>query len=699
MNFLRHLFTELNSEYSYYLYTWMIGSFLIGWIARYFLAKRRQKALNVMLEKSKLELKQSKKQQTAIQGKLDLKEADYKKASLELKDKNTLVDSLGTEKRQLNTRLNATLGDFEKMKVEHTQTTARLEELNDQILGLRTKNAQLNTEIQQSNQTINQYADTQSSVEEQEELRNIIKRLQAENTSLKKQSTSAVATTIPNEVYESKLTDAKAEIAQLEEGNEALSNSLSTLVEQNEAMQEQLAQLPQYEEGNAALNASILQLIEQNELLKAQVEDLNQYESGNDILNSTISQLIEENESLKVNTPTEANAVVSAIPITMSSEELDTEQAKAEIRAAIGKQISMVAASEKDDLKKINGIGPFIEEKLNDLGIYSFHQVSQLDGLLPVLTTAIEFFPGRIERDEWIGQADRLAFMKKSSNSRRRTIKASSIPDESFTTEKTAVQEKIIVGDKPIKRVIRRAPIRRVVKAEPSIQKVEVKASPEVELPTVPVPPVEKVTPPASSTTSLKSAVSRKIVVPPVTKTTTPDPRLAERKAAAEKAAAEKKAEAERKAAEERKVEAERKVAAEKKVEAERKAAEERKAEAERKVAAERKAEAERKAATEKKAEAEKKVAVISSAEEDLKKIEGIGPKLSKVLNNAGINNFKQLADKSVSELQDILDDAGPRYRIARPKSWPLQAAMAAAGEWDKLKDFQEELRGGIMPD
>ncbi len=665
MNFLRHLFTEVSSDHSYYLLTWLIGSFLIGWLARYFLARRKQKALNKALDKSKLELKQSKKQQIALQGKFDLKEADYKKASLELKDKNSLVESLGTEKRQMNTRLKSTLGDFEKMKVEHTQTTSRLEELSDQILGLRTKNAQLNTEIQQSNQTINQYADTQSSVEEQQELRNIIQRLQAENTNLKKQSNSAPAITIPNEADETKLADANAEIAQLEEGNEALSNSLNTLIEQNEAMKEQLEQLPQYEEGNAALNASILQLIEQNELLKAQVEDLNQYESGNDILNSTISQLIEENESLKGNKPVEASAAVPAISVpatTVSSEELDTEQAKAEIRAAIGKQISAVAASEKDDLKKINGIGPFIEEKLNDLGIYTFQQVSQLDGLLPVLTSAIEFFPGRIERDEWIGQADRLAFMKKSSSGRRRTVGSTEpIPDESFTTEKTAVQEKIIVGNKPIKRVIRRAPIRRIVKADPSAKKVEKKIEPKVELPPLPaVPPTEKKIPPTSAA-AFKEATSRKIVVPPVPVIAKQAPPVIEQ--VPEPVVEEMQAPIEAKV-EEVKVEAAAPI-----VDTPVPVKEEESASAE--------------------------VPIV----EDLRKIEGIGPKLSKVLNAAGILNFQQLADKSTSELQDILDDAGPRYRIARPKSWPLQAAMAAAGDWDGLKAFQDEMRGGILPD
>mgnify|MGYP000751872384 CR=1 FL=1 len=63
-----------------------------------------------------------------------------------------------------------------------------------------------------------------------------------------------------------------------------------------------------------------------------------------------------------------------------------------------------------ETLKQINGIGPFIEEKLNDLGIYTFEQVSQLDeGLIETLTAAIEFFPGRIERDEWVLQAQNLS--------------------------------------------------------------------------------------------------------------------------------------------------------------------------------------------------------------------------------------------------------------------------------------------------
>lgn len=65
--------------------------------------------------------------------------------------------------------------------------------------------------------------------------------------------------------------------------------------------------------------------------------------------------------------------------------------------------------ADKDDLKLISGIGPFIEKKLNGIGIYTFEQISKLSAKdIDDVTALIEFFPGRIERDEWTKQAEDL---------------------------------------------------------------------------------------------------------------------------------------------------------------------------------------------------------------------------------------------------------------------------------------------------
>lgn len=66
-------------------------------------------------------------------------------------------------------------------------------------------------------------------------------------------------------------------------------------------------------------------------------------------------------------------------------------------------------ASDVQDLTRINGIGPYIEQKLNEIGIYNYKQISRFkDEDIRVLTELIDFFPGRIERDNWVEQADDL---------------------------------------------------------------------------------------------------------------------------------------------------------------------------------------------------------------------------------------------------------------------------------------------------
>ena len=78
---------------------------------------------------------------------------------------------------------------------------------------------------------------------------------------------------------------------------------------------------------------------------------------------------------------------------------------------------------------------------------------------------------------------------------------------------------------------------------------------------------------------------------------------------------------------------------------------------------------------------------------DDLKRVEGIGPKFSQVLNQAGITTFAQLARTAVERLKQIIQEAG--LRLADPATWPEQAQLAAVGDWDGLEALQSELKGG----
>ena len=83
------------------------------------------------------------------------------------------------------------------------------------------------------------------------------------------------------------------------------------------------------------------------------------------------------------------------------------------------------------------------------------------------------------------------------------------------------------------------------------------------------------------------------------------------------------------------------------------------------------------------------------SKPDDLKKIEGVGPKIAEVLANAGFSSFALLAKADPEKIKEALLEAGPRYKMHDPTTWPQQAALAEAGEWDKLQELQDRLDGG----
>lgn len=76
---------------------------------------------------------------------------------------------------------------------------------------------------------------------------------------------------------------------------------------------------------------------------------------------------------------------------------------------------------------------------------------------------------------------------------------------------------------------------------------------------------------------------------------------------------------------------------------------------------------------------------------DDLSRLWGIGPKITGLLNQAGIVSYAQLAQADPARLQEILLAGGAR--LAKPESWPEQARLAAAGRWDELQALVQKLK------
>lgn len=82
--------------------------------------------------------------------------------------------------------------------------------------------------------------------------------------------------------------------------------------------------------------------------------------------------------------------------------------------------------------------------------------------------------------------------------------------------------------------------------------------------------------------------------------------------------------------------------------------------------------------------------------ENDLMIVEGIGPKIAELLNINGITTWKGLSDTPSRKIKSMLEGAGSRFSLANPITWPKQAALAAAGNWEELAKLQDELNGGV---
>jgi predicted flap endonuclease-1-like 5' DNA nuclease len=78
---------------------------------------------------------------------------------------------------------------------------------------------------------------------------------------------------------------------------------------------------------------------------------------------------------------------------------------------------------------------------------------------------------------------------------------------------------------------------------------------------------------------------------------------------------------------------------------------------------------------------------------DDLKAIDGIGPKIESLCHGIGITSWRSLADADPDDLRTMLEDAGPRYRVHDPASWTRQAELLATGRWDELRSMIAEVR------
>ena len=438
MDFDMNYFDGFDTTDSYIILIILFGAFLFGMLVGYLLRTGKVIRLKREVKDLKKKLAELEAQIEALKEQIDLRDADLKKASFDLEERDAKIGRLEKEKNKLYNEVYSLNSDIEKLQASNKTYTTTVEDLQDQILGLKTKNISLGKEVEKDEEEINEFAQFQSTFNATR------KRL------------------------------------------ESLEGKIVKLEEENDKLKEQVEDLQDQQIQPLELEVSEESEVTDRSISESKTEDIE--EDGADLNQTTTGQKIK-------------------------LEDLEPEKDTVELfvpEKRVLQEKILVEETERDDLTRIDGIGPFLEKKLNEIGILTYIQIARFDqAMIDEVTKKIGYFEGRIEKDDWVGQAAKLHEQKLEN------------PFD-FAVEKST-----------------------------------------------------------------------------------------------------------------------------------------------------------------------------ATVEDDLKIIEGVGPKIEQLLKDAGLLSLQQVAETEVGQLRDILEAAGDRYRIHDPGTWPAQARLAANGEWELLKEYKDELKGG----
>ena len=369
MENLNQLFSNLDTEQSILILSWLIIAFLFGLLAGYFLRNRYVNELNRQLEEKDQQLTARQLELDQVQHELALKEADLKRAAFEAEEAQLKIRRGAEEVARLNQLVASAQVELDKTKAAEQASASIINDLNDQILGLKTKNAQL---VEGGASPVNMPVGGSGEA---------LDRLVAIETQL----------------------------ARLTEENSALLRKLG------ESSEDRLVDLQ-----------PILSIDPQP------TPDPGISEPAGDFF---------------------VPKVIPAEPVPVP----ETPNFGNEPSNLFNPDKVLLRTGDKNDLTAIEGIGPFLEKKLNDAGVFTYADIAAWDAeKIAEITTKISFFEGRIEKDNWVGQAQKLIDDTPEEFAESSTIaEARSLELEEIHVVPALNDLKLILGiDEPIEKIL-----------------------------------------------------------------------------------------------------------------------------------------------------------------------------------------------------------------------------------------------------
>ena len=220
---------------------------------------------------------------------------------------------------------------------------------------------------------------------------------------------------------ETEIEDMRHTLTEREKLIEELDAELKALkLKQNSSIEDQ-AVIEALKRDNSGLLAQIKTL--KGEIQAMEQEQASTNESGDAATISTqldarLAQIEEKLSAIQLGTPEQeqlstSNEAAETNPSPIEDDGQQVSDAKQLVLSSLGTTIPKATPDDRDDLKLINGIGPFLEQQLNDIGFYTFSQLAALDKPTgKALAVTIGYLPERVAKDGWVRQARHFNVLK-----------------------------------------------------------------------------------------------------------------------------------------------------------------------------------------------------------------------------------------------------------------------------------------------
>jgi predicted flap endonuclease-1-like 5' DNA nuclease/predicted nucleic acid-binding Zn-ribbon protein len=317
------------------------------------------------------------------------------RAEITLSKTRTELESLRERNKQLNK-------DIFTLRSEREDFKGRVSEIQNQMALMKRHAAELQSEFLKSREfykgeltkAFERRKDLEDKLEqnraEQASFANLLESSQSEQESINRMLASAQKRLGQMDILEQDVIRLEAEKAQL-------NHDYSLAKQEVETLQRDVAELDELKVQNRELA----------EVLKSMENSRKQYEVDAKRYRETAEQAEQKSETLRLRLD----------DVEKNFQEFERQQREAlkdarksgVPKAVNGKKKKM----QKDDLQEIVGIGKVFEHALNELGVYTFQQIANF-GISDIarVNAALKGSEGRMEADDWIGQARELHFKK-----------------------------------------------------------------------------------------------------------------------------------------------------------------------------------------------------------------------------------------------------------------------------------------------